>query len=194
MAAYSARCKALSAVCTRVRSQACKPISPSPTTARPGVFRLDGDKLALAWKDAHNEPCYERLDAALRDPSSKMPAVTTSKTRWPAPSWGISRPPPIHSAAAPWGAKPADGVVNHKSEVFDTSHGRGSNAVHDGLYVIDGSIIPRSLGVNPLFTITALSERALAHMLADRRLSANELPPLSKPIPANTPAAIMAAE
>ena len=68
------------------------------------------------------------------------------------------------------------------------------NAVHDGLYVIDCSIIPRSLGVNPLFTITALSERALAHMLADRRLSANARPPLSKPIPANTPSAIMAAE
>jgi cholesterol oxidase len=92
------------------------------------------------------------------------------------------------------GREATDGVVNHKSEVFDTSAGRGSTAVHDGLYVIDGSIIPRSLGVNPLFTITALSERALAHMLADRRLSSNARPRPAQPIPAATPAAVVAAQ
>ena len=158
-----------------------------------GVFRLDGDKLALAWKDAQKEPCYERLDAALRAVVEnaggdyvKNPLAGTVMGHQPATAH------PLGGCAM--GREATDGVVNHKSEVFDTSHGQGSTSVHDGLYVIDGSIIPRSLGVNPLFTITALSERALAHMLADRRLSANALPPLINPIPANTPSAIMAAE
>ena len=35
------------------------------------------------------------------------------------------------------------GVVDHKCQVFDGRTGAGSTAVHDGLYVIDGSVMPR---------------------------------------------------
>src|SRR5690606_24618150 len=63
------------------------------------------------------------------------------------------------------------GVVNHKGQVFDAGPGRGESDVHQGLYVIDGSIIPRSLGVNPLLTITALAERAMIHLASDHGLA-----------------------
>ena len=62
------------------------------------------------------------------------------------------------------------GVVDHKCRVFDGAAPAGSTAVHDGLYVIDGSVIPRSLGCNPLMTITALAERAMLHLGQDHAL------------------------
>jgi cholesterol oxidase len=42
-----------------------------------------------------------------------------------------------------------EGVVDHKGEVFG----------HPGLYVADGAVVPRALGVNPSRTIGALAER-----------------------------------
>ena len=44
------------------------------------------------------------------------------------------------------------GVVDHNFEVFN----------YPGLYVIDGSIVPSNLGVNPSLTITALAEYGMS--------------------------------
>ena len=66
------------------------------------------------------------------------------------------------------GETSASGVVNHKGQVFDASPGADKNAVHDGLYVCDGSVIPCPLGIHPLLTITAVAERAMIHLAQDR--------------------------
>ena len=48
------------------------------------------------------------------------------------------------------------GVVDDRCEAFD----------NEGLFCIDSSAIPSSLGVNPSLTIAAVSERAAAHLTA----------------------------
>ncbi|KAL4979518.1 hypothetical protein BDW66DRAFT_127632 [Aspergillus desertorum] len=57
-----------------------------------------------------------------------------------------------------------EGVTNHLGQVYA---GYGTD-VHPGLICCDASIIPTSLGVNPLATITALAERSVAHAAQEK--------------------------
>jgi cholesterol oxidase len=52
------------------------------------------------------------------------------------------------------GLGPDEGVIDTKNEVFG----------HPGLYVVDGSMVPSNLGVNPSLTITALAEHAMSQV------------------------------
>jgi cholesterol oxidase len=52
------------------------------------------------------------------------------------------------------------GVVDHLGRVFDAAVG-APDARHGGLLVLDGAIVPGSLGVNPALTISALAMRAV---------------------------------
>jgi cholesterol oxidase len=56
------------------------------------------------------------------------------------------------------GTEPGQGVVDAHHRVFATAGGD----VHEDLRVLDGSVVPANLGVNPALTITALAERAMA--------------------------------
>lgn len=131
-----------------------------------GRFVLDDDRLSLVWPTAKYEPVYERLDSIL---SAIVQEAGGSYVKNPLSGTIMGHQPatahPLGGAGI--GRERDVGVVNHKGQVFDASAGSASTAVHEGLYVIDGSVIPRSLGVNPLFTITALAERALLHMALD---------------------------
>jgi cholesterol oxidase len=62
----------------------------------------------------------------------------------------------------PMGDSAATGVVDHAGRVFSDD---GKTLPH--LYVSDASVIPTSLGVNPLWTISALAERIAEHVALD---------------------------
>lgn len=134
-----------------------------------GRFVLDDDRLSLVWPTAKDEPVYARLDAMLgavvKEAGGsyvKNPLAGTVMGHQPATAHPLG--------GAGMGRDRGDGAINHKGQVFDAA-GDNTSAVHRGLYVIDGSMMPRSLGVNPLLTITALAERTLLHMQQDFGLS-----------------------
>ncbi len=69
----------------------------------------------------------------------------------------------------PMGDDYLQGAVDPFGRVFS-----GDGAVHQGLYVVDGSVIPSALGVNPLMTISALAERFVERKI--QQLGGNAYP------------------
>jgi cholesterol oxidase len=55
---------------------------------------------------------------------------------------------------APMAGSAEEGVIDARNRVFG----------YDNLYVVDGSMIPGNLGVNPSLTITAMAEHAMGHI------------------------------
>ena len=113
-----------------------------------------------------DQPVYARVDDALTKAAAavgaryiKSPLAATSMGTKPATAHPLG--------GCGMGEDAGRGVVNHKCQVFD---GKGGDSVHAGLYVCDGAVIPRSIGVNPLLTITALAERAMVHLARDHNL------------------------
>lgn len=131
-----------------------------------GCLVLEDDRIALRWPRLRDEPVYRRVEDAIQALVERAggtyvanPLAGTLMGHQPATAH------PLGGCAM--GHDRKTGVVDHKGRVFDGSDGAGSTAVHRGLYVMDGSIVPRSLGVNPLLTITALAERATLHLVRD---------------------------
>lgn len=52
---------------------------------------------------------------------------------------------------------PAVGVVDDTGKVYG----------YDGLYILDGSIVPTAIGVNPSKTIAALAERGVERLIQE---------------------------
>jgi cholesterol oxidase len=140
-----------------------------------GRLALEDDRVALSWPGAQDEPVYGRLDDAL---ASLVKAAGGSYVKNPLAGTMMGRQPatahPLGGCSM--GRNRSEGVVNHKGQAFDGRAEAGRADVHSGLYVMDGSVMPRSLGVNPLLTITALAERAMLHLARDLGLTFDDAP------------------
>lgn len=132
-----------------------------------GELVLESDQIAIAWPKALEDPVYEHIGAAL-----EKAVAATGGTYIPNPVSKSFLGGNLFSVHPLGGCAVAQdrtgGVVDHKCRVFDADPAKPADAVHPGLYVCDGSVIPRSLGIHPLLTITALAERAMLLLARDQ--------------------------
>ncbi len=64
------------------------------------------------------------------------------------------------------GRNVSEGVVDSMGRLFKNKSGTDT---YDGIYVVDGSIIPSPLGVNPSLTVSALAFRIVEQITGDKK-------------------------
>lgn len=115
------------------------------------------DRLRIEWPGVEREEFFGEAERRLREVTREL-GGTYLKNPF--------KPITVHPLGGCRMAESADsGVVDHEGRVFV------SGLRDPKLYVCDGSIIPRSLGVNPLLTIAALAERMCAIMATQQNWS-----------------------
>jgi len=141
------------------------------------VFMPDMDASVPYWVHPEKEITYQHQAKVLKASEALggkhmfsplwqlLPPRTTQ-------ALGEALAPPTTLTVHPLGGCPMgddflDAVVDHRGRVF-----RRPGSSYETLLVLDASIIPTSLGCNPLLTITALAERAMAYRTFGKPLRA----------------------
>jgi choline dehydrogenase-like flavoprotein len=189
------------------------PLAASPALARHSQLLLamghDGSAGRIVWQAGSNaafawwpEPgtlachraqqaLYDRLEATsggvhLHTPLWRaLPPAVAALADDPKPQPQLLTVHPL--GGCPMADHVDHGVADHAGRVWRSAH-----AVWPGLYVLDGSVVPTALGCNPLWTITALAERAVAcwdeldAQAAPGDVASNAAPPADAPPPSPT--------
>lgn len=129
-----------------------------------GNMKLIEDELMIDWRGVGEQPIFDKANRNLQRATHATRGIFIKNPIWN--KYFNYKLLTVHPLGGCCIAEDAErGVVNHKGQVFNSKAGQG---VHENLYVCDGSIIPRSLGVNPLLTISALAERCCSLIARDR--------------------------
>jgi cholesterol oxidase len=133
-----------------------------------GTMSLKEQKLTLEYDLNANQTYYKYLDIIGRKVARAAKSYFLRN-----PSFVIFKKQevPHNQGGVPMGDTAGTGIVDHAGRVFG----------YPNLMVLDGSIIPESVGPNPALTITALAERAMeiATAQATRGLITAEVTPKS---------------
>lgn len=128
-----------------------------------GAMSLEDDRLRVHWAGAGTQPGFTTVNDRLTKASAALGGAFVRNPLWSDLNHhNLVTVHPLGGCSMSEDSR--SGVVNHKGQVFSSSSG---TAVYQNLYVCDGSVIPRSLGVNPLLTISAVAERCSALIAED---------------------------
>lgn len=142
-----------------------------------GRLLLEDDRLRIHWPGVGKKPVFQSIDTELSESTKPLEGCYIEDPIW-AKSLGSNLVTVHPLGGCAMADDASQGVVNDRGQVFSGSAGA---AVHEGLYVTDGSVIPTSLGVNPLFTISAVSERNVGLLAQERGWTIDYALPSAKP-------------
>ena len=128
-----------------------------------GDMVLKDDMLRVVWDDVGEQTNFEIGNEKLYQATKALGGEYVKNPIWTdALDHAIVTVHPLGGCVM--GEDATQGVTNHKNQVFS---GTSGTDVHKGLYISDGAIIPTSLAVNPLLTISAMAERCCVLMCED---------------------------
>eukprot|EP00794_Sanderia_malayensis_P000596 gene596-1257_t len=118
--------------------------------------------IAIDWPNVGKQEIFQMINKRLQQAANEMGGTHVINPVWSdALNNQLATVHPL--GGCPMGEDGGNGVVNHKGQVFFDD----TDVVHPGLYVVDGSILPTSVGVNPVGTISTIAERCMRLLIED---------------------------
>ncbi len=152
------------------RIRICKPPDGEPPRQEPAVF----DAVDRLLEQGEKKSGFDGGDY-LPNPFWKvLPSELSQVSNLPPPGKNLLTVHPL--GGCPMGNDVNSGVVNHYGQVF-----RSDGSLYEGLYVMDGAIMPCALSVNPFLTIAALAYRNAEKVGRDLNWKVQGIPDQGKP-------------
>jgi len=150
-----------------------------------GVMSLNNGFFSINWPGVGKEAIFQKANQAMTDATAALDGVFIKDLVWEKTlDYELVTVHPLGGCSM--GEDATLGVTNDIGNVFSGIDGQ---TTYPGLYVLDGSIVPLPLGTNPLFTISAVAERACNIIIKNMGLETTyDFPPvvsnLTTPAPA----------
>jgi len=123
-----------------------------------GEMKLKNDHLQINWKGVGKEEIFQKVSGKLKAATKALGGNYIKNPSWTKMmDYDLVTVHPLGGCIM--GEDASKAVVDHKGQVFQ---GKSGKTLYPGLYVMDGAIIPRPVGTNPLLTISGLAERNCA--------------------------------
>lgn len=130
-----------------------------------------GEKLSVDWSANDNNKVFANIMTGVKHLAGQI--EQGGENRVSTPLWDLNNPQKSTSVVlhplggCSMGEDVNEGVVNSYGNVFWNDGSADKKKTYPKLYVVDGSIIPHPVGVNPSLTISAISFRAAKQILLD---------------------------
>jgi cholesterol oxidase len=129
-----------------------------------GEIELKDDRPTIKWKNVGKEKIFQKVSDNLNKATKALGGTYIKNPTWTKlMDFDLVTVHPLGGCIM--GDDASSGVVDHKGQVFAGNTGK---TLYPGLFVMDGAIIPRPLGTNPLLTISGLAERG-CKVIADEQ-------------------------